>query len=330
MHRKWNMLHTANLDSLICAAARGCLVRHVCPGTLLYHQWIWKGSKAKGCCPVGAKHFVFLPLVFFLNQSITLQTQCNTVGDIRLVLILQSPECALLSSPVLSSPLLSLWLFWGFSWDEQSTLWIDPLSISFFCPLYNKTVSTSRPSWESCRQERSLLSVHEQKELSHGRLHSPCCRTGVPNELRDGQKHNRVEEPDLGIRHLTNCVTRHCWALSQTGNMALDIKWALGLWKGQAAVQTASGNHAARCNQLACCLKQKLWETCMLKKRQIELLKSQKHICSLCKQDEFIKGIWLQEMVHITIRLLYLYVTPFRLSYSRRFLTLTDRGCFLW
>lgn len=130
------------------------------------------------------------------------------------------------------------------------------------------------------------------------------------------EQHNRVQEPDLGIRRLTNCVTSCRWALSLTGNVALEIKWALRFWKGQAATPAASGNHAARRNQLSCCLKQKLRETCMLKKRQKEVLKSQKCICLLWKQDEFIKGIWLQKSVHFTIHLLYPYVTLFGQSYA--------------
>lgn len=77
-------------------------------------------------------------------------------------------------------------------------------------------------------------------------------------------------------------------------------------------MQAAPGNHAARGMQLSCCLKQKLWDHCMLKKRQKKVLKSQKHLCSLWKQDEFIKGIQLQERVSISVHLLYLYVTPFR------------------
>lgn len=44
------------------------------------------------------------------------------------------------------------------------------------------------------------------------------------------------EEPGFRIRCLTNCVTAVAkLSLSLTGNAALGTKWALGLWKGQAA-----------------------------------------------------------------------------------------------
>lgn len=50
----------------------------------------------------------------------------------------------------------------------------------------------------------------------------------------------------------------------------------------------------AGCNQPACCLKlseAKPQGDLHVKEEEIEVLKSQKHICSLWRQEEFIKGI---------------------------------------